>query len=209
MISRHFTSAPENGLNQPDSDSTCMQLSLRLITKSEVNQQTDEVLTTVKDNEKRSQTQKNTGGSNAKRVFSKGVGGRQATSPLSPGGGGYLNICNTLMPLSDPDPRLDTLRRMGLHHTWQRVAAAIGVDAFLEMWRILDGEEQFAHEGDGLRLSLRRYRSFLRQERDCFVVTLARAGLSAKEIQRRLDKQLGESLSIDRIRSILGAKIAR
>lgn len=206
MVSRVLISDPRNGLNQTALSDPPLQLSLRLLTKSEVNQQTDKASITHPDIEKRSQREKNADGCNVKCMFQQRVGGRHAISGHRPGGGGYLDICTTFQASLGRDPRLDTLRQMGLSHTWQRVAAMIGVDAFLAMWRILDAEERFHHDGDGLRFSLRRYRSFLRFERDQFICALAAAGLSTNNIQHRLADQFGECLSSKRIRLIIEDK---
>ena len=208
MISRVPTSDPRNGLNQDYPDDIPQQLSLRLLTKSEVSERTDKTQNPHSDTEKRSQAQENADNSNVKYILRPGVGGRHAAPAPPPRGGGYLDICTTFQAPLGRDPRLDALRQMGLHHTWQQVAAAIGMDAFLEMWRILDAEERFHHEGDGLRVSLRRYRSFLRFERDRYICALADAGLSTNDIRQRLADQFGENLSPKRIRLIIEAKIA-
>lgn len=92
---------------------------------------------------------------------------------------------------------------MGMHAAWQRVAAAIGFDTFLTMWRILDAEDQFAAEDDGLRVRLRRYRSFQRQCRNEFVRELHAAGLEPAEIQRRLVAQFGEELSVRHVAQLV------
>ncbi|UGA37565.1 hypothetical protein JOS77_26940 [Chromobacterium haemolyticum] len=74
------------------------------------------------------------------------------------------------------DPRLDDLRRMGMHHSWQRVAEEIGMDAFLAMWRILDAEEQWHHSAGGMEVRLRRYRSYEQYQRDAYILQLAESG---------------------------------
>ncbi|OQS32484.1 hypothetical protein [Chromobacterium haemolyticum] len=138
------------------------------------------------------------------------TGGRQGETQPATGGGGYLNVY-TPYELPDGkkiarDPRLDDLRAMGMHHTWQRVAAEIGMDAFLAMWRILDAEEQFQHPKGGLELTLRRYRSFLMFQRNRFICQLAGAGLTNDEIRQRLDVGLCEKLENSRINNIIKGK---
>lgn len=103
------------------------------------------------------------------------------------------------------DPRLDELARMGLQRHWLDVAAAIGVDAFLVTWRILDAEQSLWMDpaGSGLRIRLRRYESFLRFQRNRHIEALHALGLSAEEIRARVAESIGENLSerhIDRLR---------
>lgn len=138
------------------------------------------------------------------------TGGRQGETQPATGGGGYLDVCTSSelhhRKKIARDPRLDDLRAMGMHHTWQRVAAEIGMDAFLAMWRILDAEEQFQHPKGGLELTLRRYRSFLMFQRNRFIRQLAGAGLTNDEIRRRLDVGLCEKLENSRINNIIKGK---
>ncbi|MEN6082852.1 hypothetical protein, partial [Chromobacterium piscinae] len=102
------------------------------------------------------------------------------------------------------DPRLDELRAMGMHHCWQKVAAEIGMDAFLAMWRILDSEEQWRHPKGGLELTLRRYRSYEHHQRDAYIKQLANIGLSALDVRKRLTDALGVSLEVKRIKEVIG-----
>ena len=139
-------------------------------------------------------------------------GGRQAKGGARPGGGGYLNVCTT-SKLADRaekkfprDPRLDILRKMGMHHTWQKIAAEIGMDAFLAMWRILDDQQQFHHPKGGLEFSLRRYRSYTHYQRDDFIRQLAAAGLNPQQIHERLGEALCEKMNPTRIKQIINNK---
>lgn len=134
------------------------------------------------------------------------VGGRQKALSALAGGGGYLNDYSSfkLLPRETlADPRLLDLKRMGLHHTWQKVAEAIGMDAFLTMWRILDSEEQFRHYKGNLEINLRRYSSYTRYQRNAFIRDLSQAGLSNKEIAERLNKSLCEKLGVSHIQHLL------
>lgn len=134
-----------------------------------------------------------------------GVGARQTPQPLPPGGGGYLDVCTVLdfqkkaedskKTAPPADPRLDELRRMGLPRVWLRVAEAIGIDAFLTTWRILDADPSTWHNETILRIRLRPYRSYLRYQRNRYIEALTAQGLKPEEIQRRLQRQLGESVS--------------
>jgi hypothetical protein len=84
---------------------------------------------------------------------------------------------------------------MGLPRVWLRVAEAIGIDAFLATWRILDADPSTWHNETILRVRLRPYRSYLRYQRNRYIEALTAQGLKPEEIQRRLQRQLGESVS--------------
>lgn len=93
---------------------------------------------------------------------------------------------------------------MGMPDVWQRVAEEIGFDAFLRMWMILDGEPAFQHAaaGEPIRITLRRFSSWLRFQRNRLIESLAAEGLTAHEIHGRLRAQLCESVSIGHIKRI-------
>jgi len=135
---------------------------------------------------------------------SEGVGGRQADSPHSTGGGGYLNVCTVSNFEPDGvqkkrDPRLDELREMGLQRAWVEVGEAIGVDALLEAWQILDRDE-FGHYADGRMLvPLRRYSIFLRYQRNRYIEELSRQGMTTREIREKVRGQLGEKLTFNHV----------
>lgn len=139
----------------------------------------------------------------------QGVGARQASTTSPRRGGGYRDVCTTVnfqKKRSAPqksgaldDPRFAELRRMGLQRVWLEVASAIGVDAFLMMWRILDGDPVSQQNETYMRVRLRRYRSYLRFQRNRLIETLASQGVEPHEIRRRLEQQLGEKLSLRHI----------
>lgn len=136
----------------------------------------------------------------------RGVGGRRAPGTPSPGGGGYLDICSGLKLLPgenhDRDPRLDELRAMGLPSVWLRIAAAVGVDAFLATWRILDAEPAFRSDDGDLDIRMRSFRSYLRYQRNRYIEALCSAGMTAKEIQEAVHRHLCERISIRHISRI-------
>lgn len=138
-----------------------------------------------------------------------GVGGRQSQPPTSPQGGGYLNVYTPFKPRLGGlkkiarDPRLDELRQMGLHATWQRVAEEIGVDAFLAMWRIVDQEEQWHHVKGTLVIPLRHYASYTKFQRNRFINDLFDSGLSMEQIRRRLLTAYGETVDSSHITRIV------
>lgn len=134
----------------------------------------------------------------------QGVGARQAPRPTPPGGGGYQDVCTvfefqkkppTAEKKSTRDPRLDELRHMGLPRVWLQAAEAVGVDAFLKIWRIIDADPSSWHNDTSLRVRLRPYKSYLRYQRNRFIEALTVQGVKADEIKRRLRQQLGEDVS--------------
>lgn len=133
----------------------------------------------------------------------QGVGGRQA-APLSPaGGGGYLDICTVFKfraadGQKKRDPRLDELVSMGLPRTWLQVVEAIGVDAFLAMWRILDADDSL-HEDGRVKAFIRQYRSYLRFQRNRYIETLVALNLPDRVICETIRSQLGENVSKRRV----------
>ena len=139
-------------------------------------------------------------------IYKEGVGGRQIACFSCSGGGGYLdNYSFSQLPIGEfrPDPRLDDLKRLGIHHTWQKIAATIGMDAFLKMWRILDAEEQFQHSKGNLSINLRRYRSYVRFQRNEYIRSLAKEGFTKKEIALKLNSALCEKVQISHMTAII------
>lgn len=121
-----------------------------------------------------------------------GVGVRHSPTPTTPQGGEYLQNYTVFKPLdkkNERDPRLDELRQLGLHHTWQKVAAEIGHDNFLKMWRILDAEPQFQDVRFGLLLNLRRYKSYVYyQKKDYIHTCYHRRAMKTKEIAEKISQ---------------------
>lgn len=139
-----------------------------------------------------------------------GVGGRQKEASPSAAGGGYLETC-TPPKFSAPeqekksaprDPRLDELRRMGLQRVWLEVAEEIGVDAFMAMWRILDRDPACHHSDGYLKITLKKYRAYLRFLRNRMIETLAGMGFSNTTIIQRIKEQLGEEVSLRHLQRI-------
>jgi len=139
-------------------------------------------------------------------------GGRQDQVALAPQGGGYQKVCSTFQSeltagrTGSHDPRLDDLRAMGMHHTWQKVAAEIGIDAFLAMWRILDADAQFQHPKGGLELTIRRYKSYLRYQRNRYILQMNGVGYRDADIKYRLAQGLSENLAVSHISNIVKDK---
>lgn len=133
----------------------------------------------------------------------EGWGVGEAPPPPRPGGGGYLGNCTpanfgaAVARPRVPDPRADELRRMGLQPYWLEVVDAIGVDAFLAMWRILDRQPSLWLEpsGSGCLVPLRRYDSYRRFLRNRYIEGLHEEGCSVEEIRRRVADQIGDQLT--------------
>jgi len=152
------------------------------------------------ENEKRSSRRENARRCSRTAELFDGVGGRQASAHPPAGGGGYQNICTVFNFHLDGeqkkrDPRLEELREMGLRRVLQDIAAAIGVDNTLKMWRIIDASETRLGDDGEIRLPFPRYKSYLRYQRNRYIETLVGLGHSITTIRELLNKQLGERLS--------------
>ena len=94
------------------------------------------------------------------------------------------------------DPRLNELREMGLPRAWVEVGEAIGVDALMKTWRILDRDQSSHSENGRMLVPMRRYSTFLRYQRNRYIEALNSQGMKPKEIREKINAQLGEQLSI-------------
>ena len=136
---------------------------------------------------------------------SEGVGARQRDLFASGEGGGYLNECTSSKIWEKA--KLNELAEMGLPSVWLRVAAAVGYDNFLIFWRILDAaaEVREVRRSDNesmIEVSLRRYSSFKRHQRNRYIETLAAMGLPNALIQQEVKRKLGEKLDRSHIRRL-------
>lgn len=151
------------------------------------------------------------------------VGGRRRSDPAPAIGGGYQDNCNVFefhaaekkIAGASADPRLAELAQMGLPDYWLQVADYLGFDAFLGMWRILDGNRNSIPAsnrsgGNSMAPTLRTYNNYLRFQKNRFIETLAAQGVEPREIQRRVASQLCETISLVHIRRLTQkAKITR
>jgi hypothetical protein len=90
---------------------------------------------------------------------------------------------------------------MGLRQVWLRVAARIGVDAFLDLWAIVDQAECAIPSGS-LRIDMPRFSRYLRYQRNRLIETWVERGMSREQIRAAIRDELREDLSqrhIDRI----------
>jgi hypothetical protein len=138
-----------------------------------------------------------------------GVGGRQGQGTPPPWGGGYQDNCIPLnfgAPKKNRDPRVDEFYAMGLPQMWLDVVDAIGVDAFLAVWRILDAHPN-NYEDNGMKLvPIRRYSSYLKYQRNRYIEALVAQGLTTHDIKRRLESQLCETVSIRHITRLVNKR---
>ncbi|WP_159672407.1 hypothetical protein [Andreprevotia sp. IGB-42] len=89
---------------------------------------------------------------------------------------------------------------------WLQIAARIGVDAFLELWRTLDQCEELPRADNGMVfVKMRSYKSWIRAERDRYITALDQAGNTPAEIQRALRSNMRTELTIDHIKRVVKA----
>lgn len=84
---------------------------------------------------------------------------------------------------------------MGLSAMWLAVVRAIGADAFLSLWRILDAHPQNWHDSGRLRIDIRRYSAYLRLQRNRYIENLYDAGVPVATIHRYVLTAFGEKLT--------------
>lgn len=126
------------------------------------------------------------------------VGVRHSPTTSHSQGGGYLQNCTIFKPLdtqTERDPRIDELKKMGLHIAWIRVAEEIGFDNFLKMWRVIDGEEKFQDERYGLLMSLRRYNSYKRHQRYIYIMNCYKSGHDYEKIAKKINSAFCEKVA--------------
>lgn len=147
------------------------------------------------ENEKRNSTQ----GAKPERASPPGVGGRHSSPPTCRAGGGYQDICNE-KKCAVSDSQLEELRALGLQRAWLHVAALIGVEHFVTMWRVLCQEVDF--RGDMQRVYVPRFSTYLRFQRNRVIMALSGEGRTPHDIRVELKSSTGEDVSeahIDRI----------
>jgi hypothetical protein len=135
-----------------------------------------------------------------------GVGGRQATPPSPPQGGGYLDIHSISNFCEKPDQRLGDLRAMGLPAHLLRAAEAIGADAFLAFWRIMDQEPSTRTDKGDIELRMRPYRSYLRYQRNRYIEQLTALGKTPADIREAVRLHLCERISLRHIYRVMAGK---
>jgi len=139
--------------------------------------------------------------------MAEGVGGRQEEVAPPPGGGGYLQNCRVFKFSAPPpqksarDPRLQELHDLGLQRVWLEVAETIGVDSFMQMWRILDADPACRHSDGLLEITLKKHSAYLRHVRNRMIRRLHGTS-TTEQIRKRVLEQFGEELSLRHIERI-------
>lgn len=127
----------------------------------------------------------------------QGVGGRHEIKPLPHGGGGYLCSCtpSSFSVQARDDPRLSELQQIGLGSVWIDLAAHLGVDTFLVVWKVLDQVNDGMGGAARPRIRVPLFDRWERRQRNLFIVALASEGVPPREIRRRLELDLCEQIS--------------
>lgn len=129
-------------------------------------------------------------------------GARHGPPPPSLPRGGYQDECSgSEFAVRAADVRLVELRRSGVGKAWMAVAEAIGYEAFLVVWQVLDGLPEVAD--DRHRVYVPRWPSFLRFQRNLLVRTLAQTGASPEQIQAEVLREVGEMMSRTHVRRLV------
>ena len=131
-----------------------------------------------------------------------GVGGRQGDPACGLDGGGYLDICTEQGLGFGDEPQVREFRAMGLPKVWMDAVRLLGPAKFLELWRLLDRPELIESEGR-LRMTMPRFRQFLRFQRNRYIQALAHDGHGAQEIQARVHDELGERISVRHVQRLM------
>lgn len=162
----------------------------------------------------------------------EGVGARQASPAAPAGGGGYLDECSpseifgraekffakiakVVAAGGSPDQvreatMLAELADMGLPGVLLQVAEAIGFDAFMKVWQLLDTAPELLDEsGSGIQLRMPRFRAWRRYQRNRYIETLAGMGYDTGEIKDAVRRQLGEEISNRHTRRLRGDRRAK
>lgn len=92
---------------------------------------------------------------------------------------------------------------MGLPRFWLDVADLIGIDAFLAFWRRLDAEPTARDHNSMMRVEIRRYDSWLRYQRNRYIQSMNRSGLTTQQIAQAVRANLGEEISVRHVARIL------
>lgn len=133
------------------------------------------------------------------------LGARHGRSAAPGVGGGYQDGCSVSKSAvgHGGDARLAELRRAGVGRAWQAVAKAVGYEAFLVVWQVLDSLPEVADERN--RVCVPRWTNYLRYQRNLLVQGMAEAGATPAEIQAAVQRDLGETLSRNHVRRLIKA----
>jgi hypothetical protein len=126
-----------------------------------------------------------------------GVGARQPQSRPLAGGGGYLDN-QDVFEFRPPRGSAAALGELWIHPVWHRVAAAIGLAAFLAAWRALDASYAAARTGSMIEVRLPRYSWHLRGQRNALIERMRRARVDPPRLAADVGDALGEALRPER-----------
>jgi hypothetical protein len=101
-------------------------------------------------------------------------------------------------------------RNHGPAAVWIDVARAIGYDCFMAMWAILDRSMQLRSESESMiEVQLRRLASYRRFQRNRFIESLVPKAWATRRIRDRVQRELGEKLSLSHISRLAGRRKVR
>jgi len=93
---------------------------------------------------------------------------------------------------------------MGLGAFWRGLAEQIGYDDFMLVWASLS--EQATDGDDGHRVYIPRFDSYLRFQRNRYIVALASSGSKPREIKHRVQEDLNENVHEMHISKVIRQK---
>ena len=139
------------------------------------------------------------------------VGGRPGNQPRPPGGGGYLDICKTFQLIERKHGKkiakktklsMDDLKHIGLDGKWLKIAERIGVEAWIDVWEILDEENINLPSAmrDANRVRVPMFSKLVKYIRNIYIERMTKAGLDARAIYKELRIANIEPLSVHWIR---------
>lgn len=137
----------------------------------------------------------------------RGVGGRQGGSGPRQGGGGYLN--GRTPPEFRKDIRLRELSEIGLSKIWLDIAAAVGYDQFIGIWKNISSKPELRDDSNQVALTIRPFRAYERYQRNRYIDTLVAAGLRPSQVHEVVRHDLGENLTVSQITRLCAAARAK
>lgn len=137
----------------------------------------------------------------------QGVGGRRGSSAPRAGGGGYLN--GRTPSEFQKDIRLRELSEIGLSKIWLDIAAVIGYDQFIAIWKNISSKPELRDDSNQVSLTIRPFRAYERYQRNRYIDTLVAAGLRPSQVHSVVRHDLGENLTVSQITRLCAAARAK
>jgi len=132
----------------------------------------------------------------------QGVGARQGNMLPLKRGGGYLDNC-THTEVSE-GLQISELSAMGIGGIWIDVAKMVGVENFVQMWRHLDSSDRGVEHNGQIRISVPKFSTFMKYQRNQFIRTLDAEGKSSRAIQEALEKEHSINIHLRTIERVIG-----